>query len=547
MKKRRNDDNNDNDTGSSENDKANTNSNNNDNNSAALSLCRQARKLWLQNATTPEDLDRVEALYRRALNAKRTVVVQATKKQKRERNASSKQANATKVVATLSPDEYRKAGERLSLLYLQSGRPYKATMGLKYLGFECRLSERILNYSLSTAKKKSNAKTRGGKKKNNSSSNTMPQPPCCVVDDFLSPVELQHLRKVFGDVSSSYWSCHDYTIDEEPPAPYFSYVLDLKSSSKDGSFLKSVVDKVLSCARVSERFRNLRRDANYVELWAHNRPHASGHQLHFDSDDEGRTRSGDDENSREQGLPKHPIVSTVLNLSSHSKVGGPTLVTNQRLAGNSNSNNSNTNTATTHLSSVRGWLVPSKPARLVCFDGSVLHGVIPGKGTIPTTTTGSSTSIHDDDDNDNNNDDDDESSSSQPPRDHHHRRPRRVTLMMAFWKDIKVRKGSKPGSARPWPKSAKAVDSTATNKTTTLPPWAIELNRTDIAGTSSKSKTTSKSLSKQQQWKDETESKVVPVHHVYELLDGRPVPKYHDEGDDDGYYMPEYDRVFQGF
>lgn len=54
-----------------------------------------------------------------------------------------------------------------------------------------------------------------------------------------------------------------------------------------------------------------------AEWWAHRRPHPSGHQLHFDTD-EARLRSG-------QGLHT-PIVSTVTYLSRRRDVGGPTVV-----------------------------------------------------------------------------------------------------------------------------------------------------------------------------------------------------------------------------
>ncbi len=49
------------------------------------------------------------------------------------------------------------------------------------------------------------------------------------------------------------------------------------------------------------------------------------------------------------------------------------------------------------------------------FDGSVLHGVLPGRG--PAAAPGA----------------------------------RRVTLMVAFWRDLKLRPGDKPGAARPFP------------------------------------------------------------------------------------------------
>lgn len=84
------------------------------------------------------------------------------------------------------------------------------------------------------------------------------------------------------------------------------------------------------------------------------RPHSSGHQLHFDSD----------ETAIESGKPPmHPIVSSVLYLSGST--GGPTLVTNQLLKGDL---------------ATEGWLVPPKKNRLATFDAKYLHGVIPGRG-----------------------------------------------------------------------------------------------------------------------------------------------------------------------
>mmetsp|Transcript_36840 Transcript_36840/g.42413 ORF Transcript_36840/g.42413 Transcript_36840/m.42413 type:complete len:510 (-) Transcript_36840:31-1560(-) len=499
--------------------------NSNCNDDDALFLCRQARKLWLQNATMREDLDRVENLYRQALNSKREIITETTmtskrsskekviknnQKRKRNKQQAATTTTTTKkktIAAALSKEEYRKAAERLSLLYLQSGRSYKATPGLKYLNFECRLSERILNYPTNT---NTNNTTNGNKNKSknnnknlsSSASASAPKPPCCVVDDFLSPNELHHLRRVFGDTSSSYWKDHNYVIDKEPPAPYFSYVIDLKQQQKKEknppAFLRTIIDKILHCDLVSAKFPNLPHDARYVELWAHNRPHASGHQLHFDSDDEGRG-----------GVPRHPIVSTVLYLSSHSKVGGPTLVTNQRLR----------NPTTTNLNSVHGWLVACKPARLVCFEGSVLHGVIPGKGPIPP----SSSNIH----------------NNQQQQ----QRPRRVTLMMAFWKNIKIRQGTNPGSARPWPTTTPAKTSCkkSRNKNESRS-WKIELNRTDIDDFNTNEK--EEEGLPQQKW-DQDRQQIIPIRYVYESLDGIPVPKYVENGD--GLYMPEYDRVFQGF
>ena len=84
------------------------------------------------------------------------------------------------------------------------------------------------------------------------------------------------------------------------------------------------------------------------------RPHSSGHQLHFDSD----------ETAIEDGRPPmHPILSSVLYVSSST--GGPTLVTNQLLKG---------------TLATEGWLVPPKKNRLATFDAKYLHGVVPGRG-----------------------------------------------------------------------------------------------------------------------------------------------------------------------
>lgn len=60
---------------------------------------------------------------------------------------------------------------------------------------------------------------------------------------------------------------------------------------------------------------------------------------------------------------RNPIVSTVLYLSEG--VGGPTLVTTQHLQDT--------------MLAARGWLAFPKLNRLVAFDGSYLHGVVPGR------------------------------------------------------------------------------------------------------------------------------------------------------------------------
>jgi hypothetical protein len=92
--------------------------------------------------------------------------------------------------------------------------------------------------------------------------------------------------------------------------------------------------------------------ANIAEWWAHSRDHASGHQLHFDTD-EARIKRGD-------GIHT-PIISTVLFVSA--EVGGPTLVMDQSVVQERGLAES-------------GALVYPKPNRLAMFDGSLLHGKV---------------------------------------------------------------------------------------------------------------------------------------------------------------------------
>jgi hypothetical protein len=198
---------------------------------------------------------------------------------------------------------------------------------------------------------------------------------------------MQAVPNLFSqELMQSLVSSHNYQV--EPPSPYFSYLLPLriKKNKRRASFIDQLVHKVLKMPELNNKFPKLSQ-ATHVEIWAHNRPHASGHQMHFDSDDEGR------------GGVRNPIISTILYITAGG--GGPSLVTNQRLDSQFLAN--------------QGWLAHPKTKRLVAFDGRVLHGVVPGKGV---------------------------------PKD---KGGRRVTLMFAFWQKIQVRREPTPGSARPFP------------------------------------------------------------------------------------------------
>jgi hypothetical protein len=302
----------------------------------------QARSLWLSNSV---DIDVVEKLYRKELS---------TSEDKDGENARSN------------------AMERLSLILCQSGRAQEAEPLLRSVGYKCRLSSCVLDYGVTE-----NEVILSGKEKSVSQ----------IFDNFLSSKEINVLREAFENIQSNYWLEHKYEV--EPPSPYVSYVIPILCIEKHG-FMGHLITK---CISLLKPYFPLLEKACFVEMWAHNRPHASGHQMHFDSDNEGL------------GGVRNPIISTILYLSEGA--GGPSLVTNQKLMHGQ--------------LATKGWMCLPKEKRLVAFDGKVLHGVVPGKGNC--------------------------NSKSQ----------RRVTVMLAFWNKIQVRDDTKGAAQsfpedRPWAK-----------------------------------------------------------------------------------------------
>ena len=61
---------------------------------------------------------------------------------------------------------------------------------------------------------------------------------------------------------------------------------------------------------VRRMFPEASEECSFAEWWVHTRPHNSGHQLHFDSDDEGVKRGV-------SGQALHPHCSTVLCLDEN--------------------------------------------------------------------------------------------------------------------------------------------------------------------------------------------------------------------------------------
>jgi hypothetical protein len=66
------------------------------------------------------------------------------------------------------------------------------------------------------------------------------------------------------------------------------------------------------------------RASKVAEWWAHIRPHSSGHQLHFDTDEQYLHMG--------QGI-RTPSVSTVCYLGPDQRVGGPTVVFDHKAGG----------------------------------------------------------------------------------------------------------------------------------------------------------------------------------------------------------------------
>jgi len=208
-----------------------------------------------------------------------------------------------------------------------------------------------------------------------------------VYDDALPISDLHVLSCALCPKDASYWVDHQYSV--YPPTPYFSYVFDLKPETLEN--LGALGNHVRTIQRFSKELLEDKDDSipHYAEVWAHHRPHCSGHQLHFDSDNEGCG-----------GDVKHPTISSILYLTDDC--GGPSLLTDQILGDDELARN--------------GWLTHSQKNRIVVFDGSVLHGVIPGRGYVE-------------------------------------KGRNRVTLMVALWNDIRIRDCENPCAARPLPNS----------------------------------------------------------------------------------------------
>lgn len=274
------------------------------------------------------------------------------------------------VKTILLEDNNEEAREKLTLLYCQSGQDKEAGRILSKAGFTHRLSKHVLNYSTdsSTISEKSLDNKRYLK----------------VFDNTWNQSVLSDLQRCFNS-KGSFWVDHKY--NEYQNSGYFSYVYQLREDPKTlvEQAIRAIYELLL------KEFPDKAKHVKTAEWWCHSRPHHMGHQFHFDSENEGK------------GRIRHPLLSTVLYLSDN-ECNGPTLITNQKLGGDL---------------ADKGWIAIPKVNRLVAFDATYLHGVVPGKGF--------ANNLHD----------------------------RRVTFMVGFWDSITVQTGPGIGASRNTPYESK--------------------------------------------------------------------------------------------
>jgi len=175
-------------------------------------------------------------------------------------------------------------------------------------------------------------------------------------DEALPPAMLRQMRRALAH-NANYWRENHYN---SPRTGFFSFQHKLpafaQATAKQGKPRELNIDAVLQHIWVvAAGAVPAVRKAKYCEWWAHARQHCYGHQLHFDSIPGQR-----------EGEPRHPIISCIQFLST--ECGGPTLVTDQTIQNDAVS---------------MGWLAHPATNRLITFDGSLLHCVLPGAGAAP--------------------------------------------------------------------------------------------------------------------------------------------------------------------
>jgi len=215
----------------------------------------------------------------------------------------------------------------LALLLAQEGKEAECDSYLLAMGFRWKLSSQILHYEKPPTTSPPKETISGFQ----------------VLDGVLPNVLLLALQNGFVK-GTRFWEDHGYPTDH-----FFSYHYTLTDLPKN------LVEQTIRAIRplVAKVYPNLK-SATGAEWWVHKRDKGGGHQLHFDLD-ERHLNSGNGVRSA--------LCTSILYLTGGSCFG-PTLVTDQRLKSGL---------------ATKAWLVHPKANRMVIFDGSQLHGVVPGR------------------------------------------------------------------------------------------------------------------------------------------------------------------------
>ena len=307
----------------------------------------------------------------------------------------------------------RTARAALAMLLCQAGkgRDAEAAVHLRALGYKFRLSKEVLCYDVPPSTTTTTSDGGAAADNTNSNGNNTTTITTCkqlqAVDAALPPAMLQRLQHVFRP-GADFWRQHSYG-----RVGYFSYYFAMANGTTSTTPSSSMMHRLARhLQQLAAPYFPEVQQAQYAEWWAHCRRHTSGllmcfvcvavcscckrqlckctcmhaqtkgHQLHFDSDDEG------------QGGVRHPIITAIVYIGDGTEqqqqqqeqqqqeqqqqqdqqqqqqqpeqqqqlqtfTGGPTLMTDQLLGG--------------PLAS-QGWLVYPKTNRVVCFDGRFLHG-----------------------------------------------------------------------------------------------------------------------------------------------------------------------------
>ena len=261
------------------------------------SLYKQARRLWLQGG----DLKRVESLLKKIIpkNYVKSMTSADDRESSKSLIAGTNQTIISDHSANLNNDGNTKAAsdqaiDAMALLYAQSDDLLKRKSAVELMrskGYIARLSSEILCYNSGSVPVMMGEKTLPTKGSNRTDTPSAAELhtnqenlyclPLRVIDDALPPACLMALQKNFCSDHCDYWTSHSYSVD--PPSPYFSYVTSLGGKSCDGPLMKLIN---IVKAHAEANFDGVE-VARFAEVWAHRRPHCSGHQLHFDSDNEG--------------------------------------------------------------------------------------------------------------------------------------------------------------------------------------------------------------------------------------------------------------------